>query len=311
MESSYHVPVLFEESLDRLITDREGLYIDGTFGGGGHTAGILERLGREGRVIGCDADPAAIERGREVFAEEKRLELRRGYYGDLCQRMGEERLRPQGVLLDLGVSSRQLDTDQVGLSYRSEMPLDMRFDPDREESAADLVNRLDPGDLATLLRRFGEEPAAWKIAQAIATERRRSEIGTTADLRRIIEDVIPERFLIKTLSRVFQALRLAVNDELGDLERGLDCFTAILAEGGRIVVLTYHSLEDRIVKHTFRDLARPCACPPGDCRCDRPRRLTVLTRKPVLPTPEEIATNPRARSAKMRVGERVEIVGSR
>ena len=165
MESSYHIPVMFEETLDYLITDRGGLYIDGTFGGGGHSRGILERLGPEGKVIGCDADRVAIERGRREFTDDRRLELRRGYYGDLCQNMRDEGIAPSGLLLDLGVSSRQLDTDQIGLSYRTPMPLDMRFNPEeREESAADLVNRLDPGELATLLRRYGEEPAAWKIA---------------------------------------------------------------------------------------------------------------------------------------------------
>lgn len=295
---------MLDETLDYLVTDRGGLYIDGTFGGGGHTRGILERLDAGGRVIGCDADPVAIERGiREV--PDRRLELRRGYYGDLCQTMREEGVRPDGLLLDLGVSSRQLDTDQIGLSYRTSMPLDMRFDPEGgNESAAELVNRLDAGDLATLLRRFGEEPAAWKIAQAIATERKRSPVRTTADLRRIIEDVIPERFLIKTLSRVFQALRIAVNDELGDLERGLECYTEILRPRGRIVVLTYHSLEDRIVKHFFRDAAKECRCPPGVCSCDRPQRLKVITRRPILPGAEEIESNPRARSAKLRVAER-------
>lgn len=296
---------MLDETLDYLITDRGGLYIDGTFGGGGHTRGILERLDSEGRVIGCDADRVAIERGAGEFAD-GRLELRTGYYGDLCQTMREEGVRPNGLLLDLGVSSRQLDTDQIGLSYRTSMPLDMRFDPEGGgESAVDLVNRLDAGDLATLLRRFGEEPAAWKIAQAIATERKRSPVGTTADLRRIIEDVIPERFLIKTLSRVFQALRIAVNDELGDLKRGLECYTDILRPGGRIVVLTYHSLEDRIVKHFFRDAAKECRCPPGSCNCDRPQRLKVITRRPILPDAEEIESNPRARSAKLRVAERI------
>jgi 16S rRNA (cytosine1402-N4)-methyltransferase len=296
---------MLEETLEYLITDQGGLYIDGTFGGGGHTGGILERLSPDGRVIGCDADRVAIETGVARFAD-RRLVLRRGYYGDLCETIGEEGLRPDGLLLDLGVSSRQLDSDQIGLSYRTSMPLDMRFDPEvREESAADLVNRLEAGALATLLRRFGEEPAAWKIAQAIATERQRSPISTTADLRQIVDDVIPERFLTKTLSRVFQALRIAVNDELGDLERGLECFTEIIRPGGRIVVLTYHSLEDRIVKHFFRDAAKECRCPPGLCSCDRPQRLKVITRRPVLPSEVEIESNRRARSAKLRVAERI------
>ncbi len=303
---SYHIPVMLGESLSHLVLKRDGLYIDGTFGGGGHTGAILRELSQEGRVIGCDADPVAIARGEELFREESRLTLRGGYYSDLCHDFQSEGIAPDGLLLDLGVSSRQLDSDQIGLSYRIDMPLDMRFDPesDRENGAEVLASR-DAGDLATLFRTYGEEPASWKIAQAIVAERKRRDIATTADLRRVIEDTIPERFQIKTLSRVFQALRIAVNDELGELERGLDCYSRMMAKGGRMVVLSYHSLEDRMVKRFFRDASKECTCPPGLCTCTEEQRLRLITRKPLLPRPEEIEENPRARSAKLRVAERV------
>jgi 16S rRNA (cytosine1402-N4)-methyltransferase len=184
----------------------------------------------------------------------------------------------------------------------------MRFDRGSGQPPARTpANQRSREDLATLLRTFGEEPAAWKIAGAIVDARTATPIETTTDLREIIESVIPERFLMATLSRVFQALRIAVNDELGQLEHALDAFTELLLTGGRIVVLTYHSLEDRIVKDRFREEARSCVCPPGlpVCSCDKVQRLRVLTRKPVIPAPEEIARNPRARSAKLRAAERV------
>ena len=186
---------------------------------------FFRKLGVDGRVIACDADPIAIERAEGKFANELRLQICHGYFSTICQELCKEQVQLSGVLLDLGVSSRQLDSDQIGLSYRQEMPLDMRFDQDeRDESAADIINGYSPEDLATLLRTYGEEPAAWKIAQAIEAGRIITPIKTTQELREIIEQVIPGRFLIKTLSRVFQALRIAVNDELGELERGLDCF---------------------------------------------------------------------------------------
>lgn len=305
---AYHVPVMLDETLDALAIRPDGVYVDATFGGGGHSREILRRLGPNGTLFGCDADRVAIEEGAKKFAGEERLELRHGYFTEHCRRFLEEGVTLSGVLLDLGVSSRQLDSDQIGLSYRQEMPLDMRFDPEsREESAADIVNRYSAGDLATLLRRYGEEPAAWKIAQAVELARRGEAITTTTRLRRVIESAIPERFLVKTLSRVFQALRIAVNDELGELERGLREFIELLQPGGRIVVLTYHSLEDRIVKNTFRELEKGCTCPPGlpECVCGRTKLLRSVHRKPLLPSEQEIARNPRARSAKLRVAERV------
>lgn len=299
---------MLDEVLDGLAIISSGLYFDGTFGGGGHSSEILERLNHEGQLIGCDADHVAIERGRERFKNDRRVELRHGYFSEVCATLLEESVKIDGALLDLGVSSRQLDSDQVGLSYREEMKLDMRFDQNAERRiAADIVNDFSAGDLATLLRTYGEEPAAWKIAQEIERSRKGHRIETTTELRQIIEKIIPQRFLVKTLARVFQALRIEVNDELGELQRGLDRIVELLHDGGRVVVLSYHSLEDRIVKQSFRHEERNCICPPGYviCQCGKKRRLKVLTRKPLRPTPEEIERNPRARSARLRIAERI------
>jgi 16S rRNA (cytosine1402-N4)-methyltransferase len=310
MSEDYHVPVMLREVIDLLVHDRAGTYADATFGGGGHSAAILDLVRGTGRVFGFDADPGAIANAREHFAGDlgHDLILRQAYFSQACSWLRQEGIMLSGVLLDLGVSSRQLDTDQIGLSYRQEMPLDMRFDAGaRAESARDLVNRKSAEDLATLLRTYGEEPAAWKIAQTIVRERAGRPIRTTTDLREIIEGVIPVPFRVKTLARVFQALRIAVNDELGELRTALREFVDLLVPGGRFVVLTYHSLEDRLVKDAFREEEKGCVCPPDFpvCRCDKVRRLRVLTRKPVLPSEEEIARNPRARSAKLRAAERV------
>ena len=310
MSESYHIPVMLRETIDLLVTDLDGVYVDGTLGGGGHTRAMLERVRGRGSVYAFDADPGAIAHAREVFGDEvgRGLFVRQGYFTEACEYLRDEGITISGVLLDLGVSSRQLDTDQIGLSYRQEMPLDMRFDPESDRpSARELLRRSSAEELATTLRMYGEEPAAWKIAQAIVRHRTSRQLASTADLREIIESVIPQPFLMPTLSRVFQALRIAVNDELGELRSALDSYVELTRSGGRLVILTYHSLEDRIVKEKFRDEERSCICPPElpVCRCDKVQRLRVLTRKPLSPSPDEIARNPRARSAKLRAAERV------
>ena len=316
MSESYHIPVMLAEVLDALRLERGGSYVDGTLGGGGHAAAILDAIRGRGVLHAFDADPGAIANAKARFAGEldREIVLHQAYFSQGCEILAEEHVEVSGILLDLGVSSRQLDSDQIGLSYRQTMPLDMRFDPDPERpSARQIVNRESPENLATLLRKYGEEPAAWKIANAIVKARSARAIETTTDLREVIEATIPEPFRIKTLARVFQALRIAVNDELGELERALDCFIPLMRPGARFVILTYHSLEDRIVKEKFRDEERSCVCPPEFpvCRCQKEQRLNVITRKPLLPTDEEVARNPRARSAKLRVAERVEGVKGR
>jgi len=306
----YHIPVMFRQTIQMLVSNPHGTFVDGTLGGGGHTAGILESLAPEGRVLAFDADPGAIANAAKRFAtvSPERLIVRHAYFSEACAMLRQQGLTIDGVLLDLGVSSRQLDSGQIGLSYRQTMPLDMRFRPsENRRSAREIVNEDSAEEIASLLRQFGEEPAAWTIAQTIVRQRRGAAIQTTTDLRNVIASVIPERFIIKTLSRVFQALRIAVNDELGELRVALQQYTGLLNEGGRFVVLAYHSLEDRIVKDAFRHEERECVCPPElpVCRCTKEQRLKVLTRKPAVPDEIEIQQNPRARSAKLRVAERV------
>ncbi|MCC7438934.1 MAG: 16S rRNA (cytosine(1402)-N(4))-methyltransferase RsmH [Armatimonadetes bacterium] len=307
---AYHIPVMFQQTIQMLVGNPHGKFVDGTLGGGGHTAGILQALEPDGCVLAFDADPGAIANAAKRFAAvlPGRLIVRQAYFSEACEMLRNEGMTIDGVLLDLGVSSRQLDSDQIGLSYRQTMPLDMRFRPSQNRrSARQIVNEDSAEAIASLLREFGEEPAAWTIAQAIVRQRRGAAIQTTTDLRNVIASVIPERFMIKTLSRVFQALRIAVNDELGELRVALEQYTGLLNEGGRFAVLTYHSLEDRIVKDAFRYEERDCICPPElpVCRCTKQQRLRILTRKPAVPDPTEIQQNPRARSAKLRVAERV------
>lgn len=310
MSQPYHIPVMLHETLEMLVTDRSGVYVDGTLGGGGHAAAVLDLIRGSGKLYAFDADAGAIANARERFGEEigRSIEVRQAYFSDACEMLAEEGVEITGVLLDLGISSRQIDSDQIGLSYRMEMPLDMRFDQTSpRRNAREIINRESPEKLATLFRSYGEEPAAWKIARAIADARMGRKIETTLDLREIVESVIPERFQLKTLSRIFQALRIVVNDELGELERALDGFIPLLREGGRFAILTYHSLEDRLVKEKFRQEEKECVCPPAFpvCRCDKEQRLKSATRKPIVPSDDEIAANPRARSAKLRVAERV------
>lgn len=307
---AYHIPVMLRQTIQMLVSNPHGTFVDGTLGGGGHTAGILQALESDGSVLAFDADTGAIANANKRFTAvpPNQLIVRQAYFSEACARLKHDGIAIDGVLLDLGVSSRQLDSDQIGLSYRQTMPLDMRFRPSgSRRSAREIVNEDSAEEIASLLREFGEEPAAWTIAQAIVRQRRGTAIQTTTDLRGVIASVIPERFTIKTLSRVFQALRIAVNDELGELRVALEQYTELLNEGGRFVVLTYHSLEDRIVKDAFRYEERDCICPPElpVCRCTKQQRLTVLTRKPLVPDQTEIQQNPRARSAKLRVAERV------
>jgi 16S rRNA (cytosine1402-N4)-methyltransferase len=314
MEPDYHVPVLLRESIELLLSDSHGTYADCTLGGGGHAAELLDHLGAEGKLLAFDADPGAIQHGRERFREisEDRLQIEQAYFTEAAERIADRGLRLSGVLLDLGISSRQVDSDQIGLSYRKTMPLDMRFDRDSgRPSARSLVNGLSRQDLADLFRRYGEEPAAWTIAGAIEEKRRSTPIETTTELRDVIASVIPERFLMPALSRVFQALRIEVNDELNELSHALERFIELLLPGGRLVVLTYHSLEDRIVKERFRLEASTCVCPPGlpICRCEKIQRLRLLTRKPIIPGGDEILRNTRARSARLRAAERIDVAG--
>jgi 16S rRNA (cytosine1402-N4)-methyltransferase len=301
----YHLPVFLERSLDYLITKPNGLYVDGTLGGGGHAQAIFEKLDSGGNLLAFDKDPDAIGYCRRKFKNElnksaPRVELINKCYSEACT-LADEKGLIDGILLDLGVSSRQLDTDQRGLSYRVKSPLDMRFSP-HGPTAEDLLNAANAGELEGILRRFGEEPLARVIARRLVERRRGSTLKTTFDLRLIIEEVAPKNHVYKTLSRVFQAIRIAVNSELDVLEYTLKNIPQKMNSGGRIVVISYHSLEDRITKNIFKEYSKTSGNKYAK-DAEKPK-LKLLTPKPVIPTEEEISQNPRARSAKLRVAEK-------
>jgi 16S rRNA (cytosine1402-N4)-methyltransferase len=309
-----HIPVLAEEIMSMLAPAPGSLQIDATLGGGGHTERILEATDPDGRLLGLDADGAAIARvdGRLRPRFGDRLVLRQANFRDLATVAREAGFGAvDGALFDLGLSSYQLaDTDR-GFGFRAGGPLDMRFDTSRGVPASDLVASLDVNELTALFRRYGEEPKAGRIARAIVDARKTAPITTAEELAALIERVLPpnprQPRRTHPATRVFQALRIAVNEELDALQEGLTAALDLLRPGGRLVVLSYHSLEDRIVKRFFAAERRGCVCPPEIpvCVCGRNPRLRLLTRPSLTPTAEEIAANPRARSARLRAAERL------
>ncbi len=310
-EYDYHLPVLLKESVDYLVRDPEGTYIDGTLGGGGHTAEILRRLGKKGRIISFDKDEAAIAHCRARFREEldKRNESRLLIVNDCfsgLKSLKNHRGDTQGVLLDLGLSSRQLDDSRRGFSYRTNSRIDMRFGSSGR-SAEELLNAAEEDEIVKILREYGEEPFALKIARRITQIRRVTPLSYTFDLKAAVIDSVPRHMVNKSLSRVFQALRIAVNNELEVLKDALDGSLEVLAPGGRIVIISYHSLEDRIVKNFFRDNSRLSKnANTNDEKANTMPKLKILTKKPVVPDNDEKLRNPRSRSAKMRVAEILE-----
>ncbi|HYU49872.1 MAG TPA: 16S rRNA (cytosine(1402)-N(4))-methyltransferase RsmH [Candidatus Limnocylindria bacterium] len=308
-----HLPVLAEEVVEMLAPAPGGLQIDATVGGGGHTERILEATDPDGRLLGLDADGAAIARVdrrlRPRFGD--RLVLRQANFrelADVAPAAGFEAV--DGLLFDLGLSSQQLADRTRGFGFRTGGPLDMRFDASRGTPAAELVATLDAGELAALFRRYGEEPQAGRIARAIVEARRVAPIETAEQLAALVERVVPVnprvRRRIHPATRVFQALRIAVNAELDALQSGLAAAMDLLRPGGRLVVLSYHSLEDRIVKRFIAAERKGCVCPPElpVCVCGRNPRLRPLG-KPRTPSPEEVIANPRSRSARLRAAERI------
>ena len=307
-----HTPVLLDEALNFLTPRRGGHYIDATFGGGGHSRAILEHSSPDGQLLALDADPEAIARA-ERLAERfpGRLRAAHGNFRDIARLATENHFsRVDGILMDLGLSSYQLDQAERGFSFRYAAPLDMRFDRGHGLSAADIVNNWDETDLARVIFEYGEETRSRPISRAILAERSRQPIATTDRLASIVERAVGGRRgrAIHPATRTFQALRIAVNDELQALREGLVGAVELLASSGRLVVISFHSLEDRIVKNFFRDEATDCICPPGTpvCVCDHRARLRILTRKVVQSSPAEETLNPRSRSAKLRAAERLQ-----
>lgn len=296
-----HRPVLLREVLEYLSPERGGLYFDGTLGDGGHSEAILES-GPGARVIGVDQDPEALEvAARRLSRFGDRLRLVQANFAEAVAEV-EEPL--SGALLDLGVSSRHLDVESRGFSFRPGTPLDMRMSGAASglPTAADLLNELPESELADLFYQYGEERRSRRLAAAIVARRRESRFATSDDLLAVFERALGPRLEAQDRARLFQALRIAVNDELGVLERVLPALRDRLAGGGVFVVLSYHSLEDRLVKGAFREWSRSCICPPAFpvCRCRGEPLGEVLTRRPIFASAEEVAENPRARSARLR-----------
>jgi 16S rRNA (cytosine1402-N4)-methyltransferase len=303
-----HIPVLLEESVDYLITKKDGTYFDGTLGFGGHTQAILGKLSAKGKVVSSDVDLSAFNFCKEKFKDENRVKLYNFNFSLIDVIAKIESLEFfDGVLADLGVSSFQLDNAAAGFSYSINSELDLRLDKNLRKTAADFINEDSEKKIADVIFEFGEEKNSRKIANQIFEVRKIKRIETTDELKKIISSVTNPKYLNKTLSRVFQALRIYVNDELGALKSFLNNSISVLKSGGRLVVISYHSLEDRIVKEFFKYENLSCICPPDSpiCTCGKVRRLNIITKKPIIPSDAEINQNKRARSAKLRVAERI------
>ncbi|WP_290592797.1 16S rRNA (cytosine(1402)-N(4))-methyltransferase RsmH [Arenimonas sp. SCN 70-307] len=300
-----HLPVMWAQVMDGLQVRRDGRYLDGTFGRGGHARGVLDRLGPDGRLLVMDKDPEAIATAHALFGADGRVAVRRGSFAGMAQ-WDEAAAGLDGVLLDLGVSSPQLDVAERGFSFGKDGPLDMRMDPESGESAAQWLARADEREIADVLWTYGEEKMSRRIARAIVARRGEAPIERTAQLAEIIASVMPRGGdKIHPATRSFQAIRIFINRELDDLEAGLDAALSVLRPGGRLAVISFHSLEDRIVKQF---IARHAKAPPGNRRMPVPAAFTPGLRDvsgALRATAQEVADNPRARSAVLRVAEKL------
>ena len=309
-----HKSVLLQETIEGLAIREDGTYVDGTLGGGGHAFYVCERLSDKGRFIGIDQDAAAIEAASSRLAPYKdrvKLDIVRSNYGNLPQVLDELHLDGvDGIVLDLGVSSYQLDTPERGFTYREDAPLDMRMDQRQELTAKDIVNEYPEMELYRVIRDYGEEKFAKNIAKHICEARKKKVIETTEELNDIIKAAIPIRARSvggHPSKRTFQAIRIECNQELTMLEQSIDQMIDLLNPKGRICIITFHSLEDRIVKRIFRTNENPCTCPPDFplCVCGKTPKGKVITRKPILPSEEELRVNRRSKSAKLRIFEKI------
>ncbi len=310
-----HKSVLLEETVNGLNIKPDGIYTDGTLGGGGHAYEVCRRLSNKGKFVGVDQDAAAIEAaGYRLKDFGEKVTIVRSNYCDMksqLQKLGIDRV--DGIVLDLGVSSYQLDTAERGFSYREDAPLDMRMDARKKCTARDIVNEYDEMELYRVIRDYGEDKFAKNIAKHIVQERKLHPIETTGELADIIRHAIPMKYQKKAghpAKRTFQAIRIELNRELDVLENSLDDMIDLLNPGGRLCIITFHSLEDRIVKSAFRRNENPCICPPDFpvCMCGKISKGRVVTRKPILPGEEEKRSNSRSKSAKLRIFERGQIL---
>lgn len=299
-----------EQVLQYLISDPAGIYIDGTLGAGGHSYGILEKLNPSGLLIGIDADENVLQPTHIQLSVYSRNQYSL-HHSNFCEfpkileKLGIRQVT--GILLDLGLSSMELDTASRGFSFQASGPLDMRFDTSQSLTAKQLLNQSSKKTLSQIIRTYGEEKYHKKISDSIVTFAERDEMNTTFDLKRAVEKVVSGKLINKTLARVFQSIRIAVNSELEKLSETLEKAVKYLISGGRLVVISYHSLEDRIVKQFFRDAAKNCICPPEFpvCKCNISPTLKIISKKPLVPGDIEIKENPKSRSAKLRAAERI------
>ena len=305
---SPHKPVLLNETIEYLVTKETGKYFDGTIGFGGHSSKILEKSNNDSLLVGTDKDKAAFDYCKKLFENESRVRLYNTSFTNIDSISKIEFIEKyDGIFADLGVSSFQIDSKEAGFTFREDVPLDLRMNRKDGLSAAELLNEFDEREIARIIFEYGEEKKSRKIASKIIERRKKKRIQTTFELREIVSEIVPEFYLNKSLSRVFQALRIYINNELEDLKTFLEKSVGLLEKGGRIAIISFHSLEDRIVKEAFKYETLDCICPPESpvCVCDKERRLKILTKKPVIASEEEIKTNRRSRSAKLRVAERV------
>ncbi|MDO5379008.1 MAG: 16S rRNA (cytosine(1402)-N(4))-methyltransferase RsmH [Clostridia bacterium] len=307
-----HTSVMLMPAVDLLNVRKGGVYVDGTLGGGGHSEEILRRLDGTGRLYGIDRDQDALAAASARLEGAGNFTAIRGNFHDVRELLAERGIEKiDGMMIDLGVSSYQLDTAERGFSYHADAPLDMRMDRDQPLTAADIVNTWSKEELTRILRDYAEEKWAARIADMILEHRERKPIETTAELVACVDAAIPKKIRMQenghSARRTFQALRIAVNDELAPLRRAIEDMAGLLVPGGRLAVITFHSLEDRIVKQTLRTLANPCTCPPKIpvCICGKKPVVRVLGGGGIKPEAEEIARNPRARSAMLRGCEKL------
>lgn len=307
--SEYHIPVLYKECIDNLVINKDGVYLDCTLGGGGHSEGILKALSDKGRLISIDQDDQAIEFAKKRLEKYKnKWQVFKNNFENLDMVLylaGCDKV--DGILMDIGVSSTQLDDPTRGFSYRYDTKLDMRMNQDSKLSAYEVVNEYSEDDLARIIFEYGEEKNGRKIARLICEARKEKPIETTGELVAIIKRAYSERAQKHPAKKTFQAIRIEVNRELEVLEKAIDKAVDSLKIGGRLGIITFHSLEDRLVKNKFRDLATACKCPPGlpICVCGGKAKVKLVTRKPIIPNDKEVEFNNRAHSSKLRVVERI------
>jgi len=305
----FHTPVLVDKVIELLITNKSGIYFDGTIGGGGHSKEILKNFKDKGKLIGVDIDSEAVDLAKNNLKSFKnKIIIKKENYANILEILKKEKIKKiDGILLDLGISSYQIDNPERGFSYFVDSHLDMRMDNDLRKNASDIINSYSKTELIKIFKKYGEERYSRIISDYIVNKRGKNLIKTSFELRYLIESIIPGKNKIKSVSRIFQALRIEVNRELENLENFLKNFAEALKSGSRIIIISYHSLEDRLVKKYFRQFEKGCICPPHipTCVCGKGKILKIISKKPIQPSKDEIKLNPRARSAKLRAAEKI------